>query len=223
MSSISSADNNVHIAHDRKQKTTAKESAQVTTKIETNGTNVNSGSNRVGEVELSTRAQKIQKLNEDFFPAGPQSLKITSAFIDRLKEYGFLSDNEAKELHSSTTLDKESSTPNLEKLSLFIDRFNDQIQKEDPENSLISTLDNAKNILNNLDKSRPSSKATDIKAVIAELMQYKNSEAAQELSHNDKASLNQLEAALRISDKLNPGNLSSQKVSHYLSVLNQSL
>ena len=222
MSSISTVDNGVPVARGRNQKTGAKENAPVGVKTEKNDEIAVSSANRQN-IELSTRAQKIQKLSEEFFPAGPQSLKITPAFIGRLNEYGFLSEDEAKELSSSAISDEDGSTPNLEELSVFVDRFSDQIKKEDPKSKLVSTLEKSKYILDNLDRSSASFMAFDIKTVVSELEQYRNSEAAERLSNDDGASLNQLEAALKIADKLNPENLSSREVSHYLSVLNQSL
>ncbi|OMH36158.1 hypothetical protein [Motiliproteus sp. MSK22-1] len=174
-------------------------------------------------VDLSTRAQKIQKLNEEFFSGGPHTLKITPAFIERLKEYGFLSSEEANRLSpASTTSDNQELTGALGDLTQFIDRFSKQLKEVDASDNLISTLQKAKSIINNFDGSTPSSMATDIKTVTAELSQYRHSETAASLTDNDQNSLKQLELVLKIADKLNPENLSSQKVNHYLSVLGQT-
>ena len=222
MSTISTLDNGVHVAQGRNQKTGSKDVATVNTKAAKDDEITSPGASREN-IELSTRAQKIQKLSEEFFPTGPQSLKITPAFIGRLNEFGFLSDNEAKELSSSAIPEEDGPTPNLEELSVFVDRLSDQIKKEDPKGELVSLLEKSKYILDNLDSASSSFMAIDIKEVVSELTQYQSSEAVQRLSIDDRASLNQLEAALKIADKLNPENLSSRKVSHYLSVLNQSL
>ena len=191
-------------------------------KTATNSEPAGSQENNRSNIELSTRAQKIQKLNEEFFSGGPQSLKITPAFIERLKEYGFLSAEEASKLSPTSVSDNEELTGTLGELTDFIDRFNSQLKDVDSNDSLIITLQKAKSIINNFDGSTPSTMATDIKTVTAELSQYRNSEAAGSLSEEDQKSLKQLELTLKIADKLNPENLSSQKVNHYLSVLGQS-
>ena len=86
-----------------------------------------------------------------------------------------------------------------------------------------STLQKAKSILDNIDGSNPSTMASDIKTVAAELSQYTYSNDAQAMNNDDLNALFQLQLALNIADKLNPENLSSQKVNQYLSVLNQPL
>jgi len=219
MPTISSIRNDAPIKQDNSQGVTVKaanDSAEKNAAID-NTSDIQHG------VELSTRAQKIQKLNEEFFPAGPQSVKITPAFIERLKEYGFISSDEASKLSPSVASSDEGPANTLGELSHFIDLFSSEVKASDPENSLITTLQKAKSIINNFDGSKPSSMASDIKTVTAELNQYSKSTEAQTLSNDDKSSLDQLELALKIADKLNPENLSSSKINDYLSVFGRSL
>lgn len=218
MTVISSTRNDAPIKQDNSQGVTAKAAKDST---DSSATPSSSDSSR--SVELSTRAQKIQKLNEEFFSAGPQSVSITPEFLQRLAEYGFLSTDEASKLSPSTVSPDESTTRTLGELSDFIDRFSHEVKKADPENSLISTLQKAKSIINNFDGSKPSSLASDIKTVGAELNQYLNSAAGSALNSEDKSSLNQLEVALKIADRMNPENLTSKKINDYLSVLSRTL
>ncbi|MEH6651376.1 MAG: hypothetical protein V7707_15220 [Motiliproteus sp.] len=219
MATITSIRNDAPIKQDNSHGLTAKtvnDSSDKSGATETSRDNPRS-------VELSTRAQKIQKLNEEFFSAGPNSVSITPEFIARLTEYGFLSTDEASKLSPSVASSDESPSNTLGELSTFIDRFSNDMKATDPENSLVHTLQKAKSIIQNIDGSNPSSLASDIKTVGAELNQYLNSNAGQTLSDEDKTSLNQLEVALKIADKLNPENLSSSKINGYLSVFSRSL
>lgn len=219
MPSISSIRNDTPIKQDNSQEVAVKttnNSAEKSAPVDTLSDNQRG-------LELSTRAQKIQKLNEEFFPAGAQSVKITPAFIERLNEYGFISNDEAIKLSPSIASSDEVPARTLGELSSFIDRFSDDMKESNPDNSLITTLQKAKSIIHNFDGSKPSSMASDIKTVTAELNQYSKSTAAQTLSDDEKTSLNQLELALKIADKMNPENLSSSKINDYLSVLSRSL
>ncbi len=171
-------------------------------------------------IELSDRAQKIQKLNEEFFKGGPSSVKITPDFIARLQEYGFLDKNQANQLSASAQQTAIEDKSSLGQLSNFIDSFSEKLEKQNPTDSLISTLNKAKSIINNFDGSKPSSLASDIKTVSAELTQYINDN---EIDKDDKEQLEELNLALKIADNLKPDNLSTAKVNNYLKILSGSL
>ncbi len=185
------------------------------------------GSGRLNDsIELSARAKKIQKLNEEFFPAGPKSVKITSAFIQRLQEYGFLSAEEADKFNPTKKSAIEQPASTVGELSLFIDDLSARLKKDAPESGLINLLQKAKSVINNLDGSNPTGADIDVGAVVAELKRYTYSEGkysenassgkAEALDYNDKASLRQLSIALQVADKLNPSSNASQKINAYL-------
>lgn len=226
MSIISPVGSNTStVIGDRQKATTA---ASVTDKTATVGKSVNAdtSSSDKSTIELSTRAQKIQKLNAEFFPAGPQSLIITTAFIERLEEYGFLNAGEAQKLSSAaaaTSSTSGQSAQPLGELSTFIDGLTDELKGSDLGNSLISVLQKAQLVINNLDGSNPPSTVIDIKTIFAELEQFTSSDEMHSLSNNDKRSLQQLELALQVADKLGPEDSSSEKINKYLSILNQSI
>lgn len=165
-------------------------------------------------------AQKIQKLNEEFFKGGPSSVKITPDFIARLQEYGFLDKNQANQLSASAQQTAIEDKSSLGQLSNFIDSFSEKLEKQNPTDSLISTLNKAKSIISNFDGSKPSSLASDIKTVSAELTQYINDN---EIDKDDKEQLEELNLALKIADNLKPDNLSTAKVNNYLKILSGSL
>ncbi|MEH6473698.1 MAG: hypothetical protein V7752_20945 [Halopseudomonas sp.] len=123
MPTISSIRNDASIKQDNSQGVTAKTANHSTDK---NGTAEASRDNH-RSVELSTRAQKIQKLNEEFFSAGPLSVSITPEFIARLTEYGFLSTDQASNLSPSVASPDENLSNTLGELSLFIDQPRESI------------------------------------------------------------------------------------------------
>lgn len=51
----------------------------------TNGIETNTEQQTNPTVELSTRAQKIQALGEEFFPGGAKTIVISESFIERLQ------------------------------------------------------------------------------------------------------------------------------------------
>ncbi|MFC3152807.1 hypothetical protein ACFOEK_17345 [Litoribrevibacter euphylliae] len=173
--------------------------------------------NNQDDIKLSTRAQKIQKLNEEFFPNGPGSLRITGDFIQRLYDYGFISQSEAENLGGRIA---DSELPkNLENISNNLSIISDRVKLIDSSDSLIDILKRSGAILNNLDGSNPSELAKDISSVNAELANYLNSDDAEKLTDDEKKALDELSVALRIADRMNPANLSTSKLNQYLSFL----
>ena len=223
MSTISSVNNTTSTVSGNRQEVASASSTADKKKTEEESASADAAAGGGTTIELSTRAQKIQKLNEEFFPAGPRSVKITPAFIERLQEYGFLSAEEADRFNPARQAAGDQPTNTLGELSVFIDDFTDKLKREFPESSLIAVLQKAQSAINNLDGSNPPDTATDIKAVIAELGQYASSDEVQSLSEDDKWSLQQLEIALRVADKLGQQDNRSEQVNRYLSILNQSL
>lgn len=170
------------------------------------------------DIKLSTRAQKIQKLNEEFFPNGPGSLRITPDFIQRLYDYGFISQSEAESLGGRVS-DRKELPESLEKISNNLSIISDRVKLIDSEDSLIGILQRSDAILHNLDGSNPTELAKDISSVNAELTSYLNSQDADKLTEQEKSALDELTLALRIADRMNPANLSTSKLNQYLSFL----
>jgi len=171
------------------------------------------------DIRFSSRAQKIQKLNEEFFPNGPASVRITPDFIQRLEEYGFISGDEAKQLGNKVSENPELSGP-LGALTTSMDSLAQRLEEQDPDHKLVTILKQADAILENLDGSKPSSLATDIKTVSAELTDYLKTDDAEQLSEEEKEAMEQLQLALKIADRMNPENLSSSKLNSYLAFAN---
>jgi len=173
------------------------------------------------DINLSTRSQKIQKLNEEFFPSGPQSIKITSAFITRLHEYGLITEAEANSLSPSTDSTQGETTNSLGELSLFIERFNQELEEQDPNNPLIDTLEKSHSIIEAWESTNPAS-MEKLNEVMAEMATFNGSEAFEALEIEDQKSMLELELAMNVAEKLNPAGNVSQKINSYLNILNGS-
>lgn len=171
------------------------------------------------KVEISTRAQKIQKLNEEFFPDGLNSFTISQDFIKRLEEYGFITTGEAKNLGSSAEKSESSGPTTVSELSKFIDSFTTSVDKTDQNSSLIDALQQAKTVLDNFNSPTQSSRNVNIVQVSHQLQSYID-DSAEKLSETDKRSLNQLVSALDVANKLTPGKNTTSQISSYLAIKN---
>jgi len=171
------------------------------------------------KLEISTRAQKIQKLNEEFFSDGLNSFTISQDFIKRLEEYGFITTGEAKNLGSSAEKSESSDPTTVGELSKFIDSFTASVNKTDQNSSLIDTLQKAKTVLDNFNSPTQSSRNVNIVQVSHQLQSYID-DSAEKLSETDKRSLNQLVSALDVANKLTPGKNTTSQISSYLAIKN---
>ncbi len=180
-------------------------------------------------IQLSTRAQKIQKLQEDFFPSGYRSIQITPDFIERLQEYGFISAADATRLGSiagaSTGLPAvDSSSPDAtEKLTGAIESMINRLGDKKPDNSLIGTLNKADAVLTELDGPLSAATKGGIKEVIKELADYTRADDQLSLTKADANTLQQLKLVMHFAEGMGQENNPSEKINSYLSILKQSL
>ena len=174
------------------------------------------------DINISTRAQKLQELSKDFFPSGPQSLKVTPQFIQRLQEYGFISAAQAEklspQLKSSTA---QSGTKTVAELKGFIETLNNKLEKESPNHSLIDVLKESKSVLESFDKTLTSPKQTNYTSLINKLTEFANSSDTNTLNQSDKNALQTLAVTLTIADKLGPAESTTKEINQYLSILNR--
>jgi len=172
-------------------------------------------------IQISTRAQNIQKLHEEFFPSGPKSIRITPDFVSRLYEYELISASEAESLSPATeTNDSSETTSSVAELSEFTQRFGDVLEQSEPGDSLIATLDKAHSIIDAWQRDDPAS-MTEVQQVIADLTAFNASPEFDSLDHEDQKSMLELELAMSIAKKLNPENNVSQEINSYLDILNK--
>lgn len=170
------------------------------------------------QVEISTRAQKIQQLNEEFFSGGIQSFSITPEFIQRLEEFGFITPEEAQKLGAkAVTNESEDGTATVGELSKFIDDFTASVKKVDPNNSLIDILQQAKTVLDDFNNPTDNSKNINVVQISKQIQSYIDS-STESLPKADQNALNQLVAALDIVSVLTPGKNTTSEIDSYLAI-----
>lgn len=176
-------------------------------------------SSSADSVALSSRAEKIQKLNAEFFPGGPSTVSITPEFIKRLEEYQLISSEAAQTLGAASASSSESNS--ITKITNAIDDVAGNVKQQDPQSSLIETLSNAKQVIENFGISSAANNH-DIKGILAELAEYRQSEQGSWLSDDDKKNLDQIELALNVADQMNPQSSTSDQLDKYVSIYNQT-
>jgi hypothetical protein len=171
------------------------------------------------KVEISTRAQKIQKLNEEFFSEGMDSFTVTQDFIQRLADYGLITADEANKLGASAETSESGDSSTVGELSTFIDSFSESLKKTDPNSTLIDVLQQAKTVLDNFNSPTQSSQNVNIAQVSSQLQNYIDT-SGEQLSETDKQSLNQLVSALDVANILTPGKNTTSQINSYLAIKN---
>ncbi|WP_019531693.1 hypothetical protein [Dasania marina] len=175
------------------------------------------GEGNAETVQISSRAQKIQKLNEEFFSDGPRAIKITPALIDRLAEYGLITQQEANKLGTGLATDSGENNSAVAELSSFIDSYVASVEQLDPEHGIIDTLRQAQSVLDNFNLPTANSRNIDIPQVVEQLQSHMD-EVAAALPQRDQQSFSQLLLALGVANVLTPGVNSTTQIDKYLAV-----
>ncbi|EAR07662.1 hypothetical protein [Reinekea blandensis] len=171
-------------------------------------------------VQVSSRAQAIQKLNEEFFSGGTRGFSITPAFIDRLQEYGLISNDEASALSSGTSAAATKDEPKaLAMLSDQVTSLIDRLIEDDEDNALIEPLQNARDALDNIESLFSQGSEADFNSLKQALLVPQSTEAMEALSEAEVKTLNQLTMSLTIAQKLSSGSGNSGVIGEYLSNL----
>ncbi|MFA7555962.1 MAG: hypothetical protein WCY88_17090 [Spongiibacteraceae bacterium] len=170
-------------------------------------------------VEISTRAQKIQKLNDEFFFGDPRAVKITPELIDRLAEYGLISAKDAESLGGTKGTDSSAPAETIGELTRFIDSFTTTAERVDSEHSIINILQQAQTVLDNFNAPTAASLAVNIPSVSTQLHNYIDA-TAEQLPDSDVQNLKQLVSALGIANALTPGVNTTEEINNYLTVYN---
>jgi hypothetical protein len=201
------------------QTSTAQQASLTTSSPDTVTIDTSTHNNSLNNIDISTRAQKIQALNEEFFSAGPQSLVISSDFLQRLEQYGLITSEQANTLGADIIDEDEmEAKPTVSDLSLFIADFTGRLeQSELSNNSLIDALQNAKMVLEHVNSPTDESKNINIVQVSQQLKTYTNS-ATEQLSESEKTSLKYITSALDIANVLTPGTHTTAQINSYLAI-----
>lgn len=181
-------------------------------------------------ISLSTRAQKMSAIDNEFFNGKPITSLDIQQLINRVHEYGLISDTEFEALGGSET---ETSTTNPVSLTESLESYIVELQKslDTLENTQMfsevtidefqKALDSTKSILNDVEKAK---KTSDFKLTLAEnkqtLSQVLESEEFDALSMDDKVTVHDSIKALTIIDKISPDQLTNASVNQYIGVAN---
>ena len=171
-------------------------------------------------VQVSSRAQAIQKLNEEFFSGGTRGFSITPAFIERLQEYGLISNDEASALSSGTSAPTTKDEPKaLAMLSDQVTSLIDRLLEEDEDNALIEPLKNARDALDNIEGLFSQGSEADFNSLKQALLAPQSTEAMEALSEAEVKTLNQLTMSLTIAQRLSAGSTNTGVIGQYLNNL----
>jgi ATP-dependent Lon protease len=130
------------------------------------------------EVQISTRAQKLQKLEQEFFPGGYLSLEITPEFVQRLQDYGFISAAQAENLPESLKVGEGSAdTSQLGKVMDHAESLMDKLEGQEQHAGLIEAMKSAQTELEKADRGD-----RDVSRVKADLASKKLSQQLNESS-----------------------------------------
>ena len=183
-------------------------------------------------LSLSSRAQKLNAINNEFFNGKAIASVDTAKLIDRVYEYGLISKGEYGQLtrapqdSEGQPIDTPTSTQSL---TQFLDHFEQRLEKvegyqDSDQQSVIdlkSALASAKGILGDVEgaKGNPQFKNTldTTKSVLNDLL---GQEAFADMPLEDRVDMSNVIKTLDIVDKIDPKRLDNQRVNHYIAVAN---
>ena len=168
-------------------------------------------------INISTRAENIQKLNEEFFTGNPLDFRITQDFILRLEEFGLITADDAGRLAARSTPSDSANGSAVSEVSNFIDSYSASVKEIDPNHSLVGVLQDAKTVLDNFNNPTKSSLNINIPQVTEKLQNYVDA-AKENMSEPDLQDFEQLILVLDIAHVLTPGTNTTSQIDSYLEI-----
>jgi hypothetical protein len=188
---------------------------------------------------LSTKAQKINSLSNEFFNQGGLNFDDIDALKERVYELGLISKQEYAHLTNTELTNeeleasKDVSSQNIAHfVGDFLKRLNeseadkaDKADEEEPyeENekltALKEALSKAQSILTNVEQAKTDPKYKEsLTNAIALVKETISTDAFKLMSLDDKVGLSKVHQALEIVDKISPQQLSNDKLNRYIQV-----
>ncbi len=181
---------------------------------------------------LSTKAQKLNALNNEFFKSG--SAIDINALAERVYQYGLISKSEYEHFNGAEISESGIQEPEVtttESLVNFIHQFQEKIDKtletpdeyEEEEKNLFTVLTEALNtaatVLKDIEKSKnePDFKQS-IKQAITALKEAIRTEPFGRLTLDDQVDIVKITKSLDIIDKITPQRLTNDKINRYLDI-----
>jgi hypothetical protein len=186
-------------------------------------------------LHLSSRAEKLSALSNEFFKGNAFTAADVSSLIERTYEFGFISKEEYLNLSENKLSDeisdqpeKTSTTTLLDYINKFKERLDDlddeefeQASPEEQESLVVmkKALSSAQSILNDVEQAKllPNFKA-DLQETMVIFKDIISSEAFNTMELDDKVNLTNVTKTLEIIDQLSPQRLNNKKVNEYIDI-----
>ena len=168
-------------------------------------------------INVSTRAEKLNLLSEEFFSRGTIQLKELPALVERLEEYGFISADDARGLENNLGVSDNSEEGETNETAAVIDSLIDMLAKEEGNTGVVTALGNAKSIIESIDRPQSPISKAELSQSISEIETFLGSDRSESLTNGEKQQLAQLGMIMKISDQFQQDQLSTNSINHYLS------
>jgi hypothetical protein len=186
-------------------------------------------------LHLSSRAEKLSALSNEFFKGNGFTAADVNSLVERTYEFGFISKAEYLKLSEGTATDETnvkpettSTTTLIDYISKFKERLDDLDDKEfeqaspEEQESLLAmkkALTSAQGILTDVEQAKllPNFKA-DLQETIVIFKDIISSEAFNTMELDDKVNLTNVTKTLEIIDQLSPQRLNNKKVNEYIDI-----
>jgi len=178
-------------------------------------------------LNLSSRSQKLHAISEQFFSHGNFSQIDTKALIEKVHEFGLISDDEYQSMKGSALFksrfeqeeEKEpaSLVDYLRDIKKAVDKTEEGAKPSAKNISLSVGLDKAMAILSDVEKAKTSPNfKQDINQAQSELTKLASSDSFSKLGSSYQEAVKSSSAALEIIEKISPQRLSNPFVNRYL-------
>lgn len=187
---------------------------------------------------LSSRAQKINAISNEFFSNDALNFNDVEALKERVYQLGLISKNEYSTLTNSSSETESSENDNqAESIVDFIGSLLERLENDDNENNtdgtddltsapeeeseslsaLIKALESAKITISNVEeaKSAPDFKA-NLQDTLSLLKETIEAPSFEKIPLDDKISLSKVYQTLEIVDQLSPQRLNNEKLNKYM-------
>lgn len=168
---------------------------------------------------LSSRSQKLNAISNEFFSSGNFTQINTAELVERVHDYGLMTDNEYEQLTSSSLFQSVDDNNDKEAYSLvdYLENIKDKLIDTEEDQVISKGVSSAIAILSDVEtaKSSPTFKQ-DMSNAIVQLTTISNSELYDTLSSEEQDTIQASSTTLSIIDRISPQRLSNPFVNRYL-------
>ncbi|MBB6520716.1 hypothetical protein [Pseudoteredinibacter isoporae] len=175
--SINSTNLNSTQGHNTSTPSAASDAGQSTpTSTPTAEQPANNTANKASTTQISSRALHLQKLAEEFYPGGPSQIKITPEFVQRLKDYGLISNNQYNNMpqhlrESSGTEGPEGENDTVSSLTQKAETLIDKLQNDPSKTDLMASVKEAYEHIKSIDADKLTAPDNELKSSALKLSQ----------------------------------------------------